>query len=56
MTRPCKCGLALRPWRLCGFLMEPMDGAPSSHTGSLALGTHGLPSTDSLAGFPPAGN
>jgi hypothetical protein len=36
--------------------VEPMDGAPGSVTGSLTQGTHGLPSIDSLAGFPLAGN
>ena len=56
MTRPCECGLVLRPWRLFGFLMEPVDGAPCSNAGSLTQGRRGLPSTDSLAGFAPAGN
>ena len=56
MTRPCECGLVLRPWRLCGFRMEPADGAPSSVVGSCTQGRHGLPSADSLAGSAPAGN
>jgi hypothetical protein len=56
MTRPCECGLDLRPWRLFGFRLEPVDGAPGSRTGSITQGGHGLPSTDSLAGFKPAGN
>src|SRR6201995_4721263 len=56
MTRPCKCGLASRPRRLFGFSMEPVDGAPCFCTGSIALGGSGLPSTDSLSGFVPAGN
>jgi hypothetical protein len=54
MTRPC--GLDLRPWRLLGFPMEPVDGAPGSLAGSFTQGRYGLPSTDSLAGLDPAGN
>jgi hypothetical protein len=49
ITRPCECGLDLRPRRLFGFLMEPMDGAPCFCSGSLTLGGCGLPSTDRLA-------
>ena len=56
MTRPCECGLNLRPRRLFGFLMEPMDGAPCFFSGSLTLGVCGLPSTDSLADRFVAGN
>jgi hypothetical protein len=56
MTRPCECGLATRPRRLFGFLVEPVDGAPCFFTGSIALGGCGLPSTDSLSGFVSAGN
>ena len=56
MTRPCECGLALRPRRLFGFPVEPVDGAPCFFTGSTALGGCGLPSTDSLSGFVSAGN
>ena len=47
MTRPCECGLGLRPRRLFGFPMEPVDGAPCFFSGSLTLGGCGLPSTDS---------
>ena len=50
MTRPCECGLGLRPRRLFGFSMEPMDEAPCFFSGSLTLGGCGLPSTDRLAG------
>ncbi len=56
MTRPCECGLAVRPRRLFGFPAEPVDGAPCFFTGSIALGGCGLPSTDSLADFVSAGN
>mgnify|MGYP007135464248 CR=1 FL=1 len=49
MTRPCKCGLGLRPRRLFGFAVEPGDGAPCFFSGSLALGGCGLPSADRLA-------
>ena len=49
MTRPCECGLAMRPWRLFGFRLEPVDGAPCFFTGSLTLGGCGLPSTGKLA-------
>ena len=38
MTRPCECGLALRPKRLFGFRLEPVDGAPCFFTGSITLG------------------
>ena len=55
MTRPCECGLALRPRRLFGFPAEPVGGAPCFFTGSIALGGCGLPSTDSLSGFASAG-
>lgn len=55
MTRPCECGLTLRPERLFGFRMEPADGAPCSRTGSIAREMGGLPSADSLAGFTLAG-
>ena len=56
MTRPCECGLGLRPRRLFGFLMEPVDGAPCFFSGSLTLGGCGLPSTDRLADCFVAGN
>ncbi len=56
MTRPCECGLGLRPKRLFGFAEEPMDGAPCFFSGSLTLGGCGLPSTDRLADRFPAGN
>ena len=56
MTRPCECGLGLRPRRLFGFQVEPVDGAPCFFTGSSAPGGCGLPSTDSLSGFVSAGN
>jgi len=50
MTRPCECGLdRRRPQRLFGFESEPADGAPSSVTGSLTPGAHGLPSAPKLA-------
>ena len=49
MTRPCKCGLGLRPRRLFGFAAEPMDGAPCFFSGSLTPGGCGLPSTGRLA-------
>ena len=56
MTRPCKCGLDLRPKRLFGFPLEPMDGAPRFFSGSLALGACGLPSIDTIAGCFASGN
>src|ERR1700761_3678764 len=56
MTRPCECGLDVRPRRLFGFPLEPVDGAPCFFSGSIAPGGCGLPSTDSLAGFVSAGN
>jgi transposase len=56
MTRPCECGLGLRPRRLFGFSMEPVDGAPCFFSGSLTLGGCGLPSTDRLADCFVAGN
>ena len=56
MTRPCECGLGLRPRRLFGFPMEPVDGAPCFFSGSLTLGGCGLPSTDRLADCFVAGN
>src|ERR1700749_4459279 len=56
MTRPCECGLGLRPRRFFGFSMEPVDGAPCFFSGSLTLGGCGLPSTDRLADCFVAGN
>src|ERR1700727_1329536 len=56
ITRPCECGLGLRPRRLFGFPLEPVDGAPCFFTGSIAPRGCGLPSTDSLSGFVSAGN
>src|SRR5215213_4046264 len=56
MTRPCECGLGLRPWRLFGFLMEPVDRAPCFFSGSLTLGGCGLPCTERLAGCFGTGN
>src|SRR6184192_3434217 len=56
MTRPCECGLDLRPRRLSGFRLEPVDGAPGFGTGSLTPGGSGLPSTDRLADQFVAGN
>ena len=56
MTRPCECGLALRPRRLFGLPLEPVDGAPCSFAGSFTRGEYGLPSTNSLTGFVSAGN
>ena len=56
MTRPCECGLGLRPRRLFGFAVEPVDGAPCFFSGSLTLGGCGLPSTDRLADCFVAGN
>src|SRR3984957_10243667 len=53
ITRPCE---FLRPRRLFGFPLEPVDGAPCFFTGSIAPGGCGLPSTDSLSGFVSAGN
>src|SRR6187200_1573389 len=49
MTRPCECGLSLRPRRLFGFPLEPVDGEPRFCSGSITLGGCGLPSTDTLA-------
>lgn len=49
MTRPCECRLDERPRRLFGFRLEPVDGAPCFFSGSIALGSCGLPSTDSLS-------
>ena len=51
MTRPCECGLGLRPRRLFGLQVEPVDGAPCCFTSSITLGGCRLPSTDSLSGF-----
>ena len=48
MTRPCECGLGLRPRRLSRFLMEPVDGAPGFCSGSLTLGAAGSRPTKSL--------
>lgn len=57
MTRPCKYGLAAwRPKRLFGFESVRVDGAPSSDTGSLTPGDHGLPSTAKLAAPGELGN
>jgi hypothetical protein len=56
MTRPCECGLGLRPRRLFRFLMEPVDGAPGFCSGSLTLGGCGLPSNERLADCFAAGN
>ena len=56
MTRPCKFGLGLRPRRLFGFRLEPVDGAPCFCTGSITLGGCGLPSTDSFTGLVSADN
>src|ERR1700760_3305015 len=56
MTRPCECGLGLRPRRLFGFRLEPIDGAPCFFSGSLTLGGCGLPSTDRFADCFVAGN
>jgi hypothetical protein len=57
MTRPCEYGLALRrPKRLFGLQSVRVDGAPSSETGSLAPGAHGLPSTVKLAARGELGN
>src|SRR4051794_39838781 len=56
MTRPCECGLGLRPRRLFGLRMEPMDRAPCFFSGSLTLGGCGLLSTDSFADRFVAGN
>ena len=57
MTRPCEYGLALRrPKRLFGFESVRVDGAPSSDTGSLTPGGHGLPSTAKLAARGELGN
>jgi len=46
----------VRPGRLFGFRLEPVDGAPCFLTGSLTLGGCGLPSTERLAGCFVAGN
>ena len=57
MTRPCECGLAgRRPERLFGFESWWADGAPSSDTGSLTPGGHGLPSAANLAARGEVGN
>ncbi len=57
MTRPCEYGLARRrPQRLFGLESVLVDGAPSSLTGSLAPGDHGLPSTPKLAARGKLGN
>lgn len=56
MTRPCKSGLALRPKRLFGLLLEPTDGAPCSEAGSITQGLYGLPSIGSFSGPEPVGN
>jgi hypothetical protein len=57
MTRPCEYGLAgRRPERLFGFESGWADGAPSSVTGSLTPGGHGLPSAPKLAARGELGN
>ena len=57
MTRPCEYGLARRrPQRLFGLESMLVDEAPSSLTGSLARGLHGLPSTPKLAARGKLGN
>ena len=57
MTRPCEYGLASRrPKRLFGFESVRVDGAPSSETGSLTPGDHGLSSTTKLAARGELGN
>src|SRR3989442_4207263 len=46
MTRPCLCGLAVRPRRLFGFTArEAVGGAPSFRTVLSDLGGSGLPPT-----------
>ena len=55
MTRPCECGLGLRPRRLFGFSMEPVSGA-LLFLGLTDPGARGLPSTDRLADCFVAGN
>ena len=57
MTRPCQYGLASqRPQRPFGFESVWVDGAPSSDTGSLTPGNHGLPSTAKVAARANLGN
>ena len=57
MTRPCEYGLAARrPKRLSGFESVRVDGAPSSVTGSLTPGGHGLPPTAKVAARGDLGN
>lgn len=57
MTRPCEHGLASRPpKRRSGLKSVWVDGAPSSDTGPLAPGDHGLPSTAKLAARGELGN
>jgi hypothetical protein len=51
MSRPCACGLALRPRRLFG-LREAADGAPCSGTGSCTRGSGGLPSATAAPSLP----
>src|SRR5258708_6353104 len=55
MSRPCACGLALRPRRLCG-LREAADGAPCSEAGSCTLGGWGLPSATAAPTLPRRGD
>ncbi len=56
MTHPCIYGLAMRPRRLFGFPMEPVDGTPCSDAGSITQGASGLPSIDIVADPLTAGN
>ena len=57
MPRPCEFGLARRrPERLFGLESAWADGAPSSATGSLTPGEHGLPSAAKLAARGELGN
>src|SRR5205823_5495472 len=46
-SRPCACGLAVRPRRPFG-ITNPAEGAPCSGTGSTALGAAGLPSATAI--------
>jgi len=56
MTRPCVCGLAVRPWRLSGFTArEAVGEAPSFRTVLEDLGGNGLSPTFTRGTLVPRG-
>src|ERR1700723_4799422 len=55
ISRPCTCGLAMRPRRLFGMLGWA-DGAPGSGTGFETQGAEGLPSAAATSTLSPCRN